>query len=310
MKTKRSPIALPGTRDKRVFIFGNIGSFGARLNDIGNAVTACGLTPIYGNALITKTNERLVSKDIINKCKYAIIEISIPDGLFFQLDCIKDSPVMCLCVWDNTYTKTMSGAILTHPVYVTNRSYSDGDLLKTSIYSFIGYNPEITRKQGAVQLYVDDIDSFSKVKQIENHLVKDFDPFSLSEKQIKANFAEIIGEDFIPKDWGGENYDLSTNYIKYENKRIQTGFMFKGPGLGRKVLTISRLGKNGNQIVKLTRITHDFYVVQFVGAIDNDVIDHLDAQVERIGHQKNKLVWYCVINGTDTARLFRAYGKI
>jgi transposase len=73
---------------------------------------------------------------------------------------------------------------------------------------------------------------------------------ALPETEIKAAFAEIIGEPINPKDWGGERSDLFSSRVMLERKRISSAFVFKGPAQFRP-MTMAQLGKNGDQIDRL-----------------------------------------------------------
>src|SRR6266702_518826 len=73
------------------------------------------------------------------------------------------------------------------------------------------------------------IDSFEKVRGV-NH--RDIEPyvnngfFNRDEGTIKRAFAEIIGESFVPKDWGGETEDLFTSRTLLNAQRVSTSIIF------------------------------------------------------------------------------------
>jgi hypothetical protein len=169
---------------------------------------------------------------------------------------------------------------------------------------------ETTADNEAIRISIDDIDSFQKVKSISPHEVRTQVPLKLPESQIKQAFADILGEPFISKDWGGELADLFSTHLIYQGKRLAVGFLLKGPGIKSTTLTINRLGKNGDQIVRLTSINLDLYTVQFVGTISQAVVEHLEAQVKQAAQKARQSRYYCVIDGTDTIRLLRAYRKL
>ena len=111
-----------------------------------------------------------------------------------------------MCLWDNTYQA--QNREINHPIFTkNNKPYHDSRTLEKEVFNFLGYAPHSHQRIGAARIYIDDIDSFRKVKQIGSFSVTDIVPITLSETQIKAYFAEIIGEPFIPKDWGGETCD-------------------------------------------------------------------------------------------------------
>jgi hypothetical protein len=73
-------------------------------------------------------------------------------------------------------------------------------------------------------------------------------------------------------------------------------------------MEICNCGKNGDQIVRLFESPAQLFIVQFVGEVSEAVIKDVEGKVnERRG--KGQDACFCIINGQDTARLFRAYGK-
>jgi hypothetical protein len=161
----------------------------------------------------------------------------------------------------------------------------------------------------AVRISIDEIDSFRAVQKVSPHNVDGLVPLAIPESTIKRSLAQILGEPFVHKDWGGETADLFTSCVVYQTKRLAAGFLLKGPAV-KGTLTIRQLGKNGDQVVRLTSNSLDLYVVQFVGPIAQTVVDHLDAHVCQAAQKTTRDKYYCVIDGTDTARLLRAYQKL
>jgi hypothetical protein len=170
--------------------------------------------------------------------------------------------------------------------------------------------PGISANTEAIRISIDDIDSFQKVKRISTHKVRNQVPMKLPESQIKHSIADILGEPFTSKDWSGELADLFSSHLVYQGKRLAAGFLLKGPGIKSTTLTINRLGKNGDQIVRLTSISLDLYAVQFVGTIAQAVVEHLETQVKQAAQKAGQSRYYCIIDGTDTARLLKAYEKL
>ena len=161
----------------------------------------------------------------------------------------------------------------------------------------------------AIRISVDDIDSFRQVQTVSPHEVAHLVPVTLSEADIKQGIAQILGEPFVPKDWGGEIADLFSAQFMFQGKRAAGGFLLKGPGV-KGTLTIGRLGKNGDQVVRLTSTSLELYVVQFVGPIAQAVVDHVEAHVRQAAQRACQPRYYCIIDGTDTARLLKAYGQL
>ena len=179
---------------------------------------------------------------------------------------------------------------------------------KTAIH-LIPAPPNAGLAPQAIRISVDDIDSFRQVSTVAPHRMKDLVPLAILESDIKNSIAEIVGEPFIPKDWGGEIADLFSSHVVLQGKRVASGFLLKGRGT-KGTLRIKTLGKNGDQVVRLTSTSLDLYVVQFVGLIDQAVIAHLEAHVRQAAEKAGLPRYYCVIDGTDTARLLKAYGKL
>lgn len=158
------------------------------------------------------------------------------------------------------------------------------------------------------QIYIDDIDTFSKVKKIKPHEVRNIVPLNIPEDTIKEAIADIIGEPFIPKHSPAEKSDLYSNHIELRGKRIDTAFMLKGPSV--KKLTLDKAGSKGTQILKLTKEPANLFIVQSTGQIDTYVIEHLQSEVFRESEKRGHKLYYCIIDGTDTARLLKAYDKL
>lgn len=177
---------------------------------------------------------------------------------------------------------------------------------KASPLAVKGIKPDIRCKR----IYVDDIDSFKEVRKIDPSQVKDLVPLDLKEQYIKESLAEIIGEAFIQKDWGGEWSDLFTTRIILGRKRVSAAFLLKGRGLRKSKLTIADCGKNGDQIVRLVKQPAALFIVQYVGEIDPMVLEFLEAMVEKESRKSNRILYYCLMDGIDTARVLLAYRKI
>jgi hypothetical protein len=128
---------------------------------------------------------------------------------------------------------------------------------------------------------------------------------TIPESAVKAAFASIIGEPFVPKDWGGEQSDLVSTQVRINGQPVATAFAFKGPSVPRK-LTVADLGKNGDQISRLFSEPSDFFVLQHCHAVTSAVRDHMRAFATRI----NRLRPFCIIDATDTVLILKAYEKL
>lgn len=163
-----------------------------------------------------------------------------------------------------------------------------------------------------VRLHIDDIDSFKKVREVSpaavSHLLGKNGRFEQSEEHIQRAIEAIITEPSHKKDWGGETNDLYTANIVLEGSRLAAAFLLKGNGLRSPTMTIADCGKNGDQLLRLVKSPAQVFFVQFVGNIDEHLIQDLEGKIELLRH-KGSRAWCCVINGQDTARLLHAYGK-
>jgi hypothetical protein len=172
--------------------------------------------------------------------------------------------------------------------------------------------PEYTDIPLQPRLYVEDIDSFRKVRDINPAAVEDVlkgGYLDQSEDSIQMALEQILNVPMHKKDWGGEVNDLYTANLILNGARTETAFLLKGNGLRRKMMEISDCGANGDQLVRLFRSPAKLFVVQFVGNVGENVIADLEMKVQAFRSQRRDAC-YCVMDGQDTARLLRAYGKI
>lgn len=155
----------------------------------------------------------------------------------------------------------------------------------------------------ARSIMVDDIDSFKAVRKIgPANYVK------MPEAQFKAGVARILGEHGAFNDWGGELRDLYSSRLVIGGRRRRTAFAFKGPGK-TGTLTPSKMGKNGDQIQRLLKCPAEVFVVQYWGQVADETAELLQQLTELRSYFAGKELLYCVIDGTDSARLIQAYPK-
>jgi hypothetical protein len=173
-------------------------------------------------------------------------------------------------------------------------------------------SPRYVAVLGHPCLHLDEIDSFSTVKNIKPSdvaaLLKNGRLDKL-EDEVQSAIEEIIGESFHKPDWAGENNDLFTTNVVIDGKRVATAFALNGRGKASGVLHLSRCGKNGDQIIRLFQSPAQLFVVQYVGVIGEDVVESVEDKA-MLRLLQGRRVNYCLMNGQDTARLLRAYGKL
>jgi hypothetical protein len=157
-----------------------------------------------------------------------------------------------------------------------------------------------------LEIFVDDIDSFAKVRAVDAREVMHAVPVDLSEDAIQQAIESVLGEPYHQKDWGGEQNDLFTSRLRLGGRRITAAFLLKGKGTAGP-LTISKCGKNGDQIERLTEEDADLYIIQHVGEIDQRVRANLRGKVELFS-RRGRRCQMCIIDGVDLARLLSAYG--
>lgn len=169
-----------------------------------------------------------------------------------------------------------------------------------------------TAPQVKDRLYVEDIDSFKKVRDVNpamvSHLLRD-GFLAISEDQVQIALEEILNVSFHRKDWGGEINDLYTANVVVNGERRATAFLLKGPGIGKKVMEIADCGKRGDQIVRLFDTPADLFVVQYVGPISDFLIKDVQAKVANL-RASGKEASFLIMDGQDTARVLHAYGKL
>ena len=163
------------------------------------------------------------------------------------------------------------------------------------------------------RLYVEDIDSFMKVRDVNPSVVAGFldkdGYFDRLEDEIQVALEQILDVSFHKKDWGGEINDLYTANLVVNGARTATAFLLKGNGLKRKEMKIADCGNNGDQLVRLFESPAKLFVVQFVGRVSEMVIKDVEGKVaERKSVGKDSA--FLIMDGQDTARLLYAYGKI
>jgi hypothetical protein len=162
------------------------------------------------------------------------------------------------------------------------------------------------------RLFVEDVDSFRKVRDVNPAMVAGFLKngfLHYTEDQVQLALEQILAVSFHRKDWGGEVNDLYTANVVVNANRRATAFLLKGRGIGKKEMTIADCGKNGDQIVRLFTTPADLFVVQYVGPIAEMLVRDVQGKVAELRSQ-GKAAHFLIIDGQDTARLLYAYGKL
>jgi hypothetical protein len=153
------------------------------------------------------------------------------------------------------------------------------------------------------QIYVDDIDSFSRARgkrPVSARAVQ-----QLSERAINAGICKILNQN-DKKDWGGERNDIYSNKVVFNGSRKSGAFALKGKAVKSKLVP-GKMGKNGDQIQRLFEATADIYFVVHNREIDERIVDLM--QVHALGKSiaQGRRVYFCIVDGDDLARLVCAY---
>lgn len=151
-------------------------------------------------------------------------------------------------------------------------------------------------------LAVDDIKDFSRVRKARK--VRTYKP--LDEAKFKEGIKKIIGEAGKFSDWGGEKNDLFTTRVRINSKRVVAVFAFKGKGK-KGILKPYMMGRNGDQILRLFDSDADLFVLQYWAQIDQSIYELMNSLAIRNSAKCRKKIYYCVIDGSDTARILKAY---
>ncbi|MCJ8151858.1 hypothetical protein [Shinella sedimenti] len=163
-----------------------------------------------------------------------------------------------------------------------------------------------TSLSSSIRVFPNMIDQFAKIREIplpskeELRLLE-----TMPEDDVKQAFADIIGEPYVPKDWGGEKSDLTTTKITLDGKTHPTAFIFKGPSV-RGEMHPANMGKRGDQLVRVFDEPVNLVVVQHWNKIANSVVRIAEA----LAYDPRQPRQYCIIDGSETAHILKAYGRL
>jgi hypothetical protein len=170
------------------------------------------------------------------------------------------------------------------------------------IRSFVKDDPADTGLAPGLQVYPSEIGQFSGIDfaaPISDAELKAV--LRVPEKDVKHAIAGVIGESYVPKDWGGERSDLYTPRVFARGRQMSSAWLFKGPGFPR-AMTIAALGKNGDQIDRLFTEPAELLVLQHCHEITPAVVGMMDAY----SHNVRRLRSYMILAGADTGRILKS----
>jgi hypothetical protein len=149
-------------------------------------------------------------------------------------------------------------------------------------------------------VHLEDFDEFSKVKEFP--FPSSFEDMEqISESAFKKAIGKVLAES-TPKDWGGEMSDFVTSHLHIDGQRVRAAFLLKGPAKFSP-MTAKHLGKNGDQIYRLSQEPADVLIVQHCHDITSAVVGTLKA----LATQPSNPRYYCLVNGRESLRLLEAF---
>lgn len=158
----------------------------------------------------------------------------------------------------------------------------------------------------SVRIYPSHIDAFKKITEAPRPSKRDIEAVqNMPEDLVKRAFAEIIGEPYVPKDWGGEKSDLQTNRITVNGQPASAAFIFKGPSI-KGEMHPSDMGKRGDQLVRAFDEPVRLIIVQHCNKIANTVVRIAEA----LAYDPRNPRQYCILDGADTAHILKTFGYL
>ncbi len=174
------------------------------------------------------------------------------------------------------------------------------------VRSFIDEYPVARSAASAARVYPGDIAQFSGIDFTSPLTAAESEAvLHVPEDVVKHAFANLIGESYVPKDWGGERSDLYTSRVFARRRQVSAAWLFKGPGYPRP-MDVKALGKNGDQIDRLFTEPAELLVLQHCHQIKPSVVGMMDAYA----HDARRPRLYMIIDGADTGRVLRSLGLL
>jgi hypothetical protein len=158
----------------------------------------------------------------------------------------------------------------------------------------------------SIRVYPQQIDQFVRVKESPQPTAADLKAIlSMPEATVKQAFADIIGEPYVGKDWGGEKSDLQTARLTIDNEPTSAAFILKGPSVSGP-LHPGNMGKRGDQLIRAFEEPVELIVVQHCNKIENTIV----RMTESLAYDPRRPRRYCIIDGAETAQILSTYGKL
>jgi len=172
------------------------------------------------------------------------------------------------------------------------------------VRSFLDDDPAAGNMVPGLRVYPSEIGQFSgiafgcPVTEAELKAIR-----QVPEETVKNAFARLIGESYVPKDWGGERSDLYTSRVIARGHQVSAAWLFKGRGHPYP-MTVKALGKPGDQIGRLFSEPAELLVLQHCHQITTAVVDMMDTYAHDLRHPRS----YMIIDGADTSRILKSLG--
>lgn len=153
------------------------------------------------------------------------------------------------------------------------------------------------------RVYPQSVDQFSAVQwdkplsNSESRIMK-----NMPESDVKLRLAKILGSSFVAKDWGGERSDLMFNNLLIDGVQTSSSWLLKGKSVQRS-MQIADLGKNGDQLERLTTDSSDVIVVQHNQYITAAVVNLAAAFANDMRNPRR----FMILDGDSTGRILRDY---
>jgi hypothetical protein len=170
------------------------------------------------------------------------------------------------------------------------------------IRSFLDEDSDAGSTAQGLRMYPSEISRFNRIDF--DRPVADADLIAIRqvpEETVKYAFASLIGESYVPSDWGGERSDLYTSRVFARGRQVSAAWLFKGRGHPYP-MTVRALGKPGDQIGRLFSEPAELLVLQHCHQITTAVVEMMDTYAHDLRNPRS----YMIIDGADTSRVLKS----
>ena len=158
-----------------------------------------------------------------------------------------------------------------------------------------------------LRLYPRQVDQFNDVDFSWTPTKPQFNKLrDIPEEKVEEIFCDLFGEFDVPKDWGGEEYDIFSSNLSINGERHCAAFLLKGPAKFHE-MKMSDCGKNGDQIYRLFNTPASVFILQHCYKVSPAVRKTMEAFALS---QYSRNCRYMIVDGYDTARILHNFGLI